>query len=222
MVSDDCLESRMCRNAELRQRSRAEQIMPMSALRPHTWTVDEVERLAQQRAGVVPRYELVDGELLVTPAPDARHQRIVFHLGLALQEYLSRERVGELRLGPAEVRLSADTRFEPDLFVVAAIDGRFPAAGAEVSQPLLACEVLSPSSSRHDRITKRRAFQRYGIAEYWVIDGDAEAFEIWHPGEGRPALADARVVWKPIGAAHALEFDVRRFFARIADGAPLP
>ena len=138
----------MFRDAELRQRSRAGQIMPMSALRPHTWTVDDVERLAQQRAGVVPRYELMDGELLVTPAPDARHQRIVFHLGLALQEYLSRERVGEIRLGPAEVRLSADTRFEPDLFVVAAIDGRFPAAGAEVSQPLLACDVLSLPAGR--------------------------------------------------------------------------
>jgi Uma2 family endonuclease len=196
--------------------------MHMSAVRSHAWTTGEVERLIEQRSGMVPRYELVQGELLVTPAPSRRHQRIVLHLALALQDYLMRERIGEILLGPGELRLTADSRFEPDVSVVAAPDGRLPTTVGAGSEPLLVCEVLSPGSSRHDRVTKRRAFQRHGVAEYWVIDGDAEVFEIWHPGDERPAVVDERVVWRPEGAASGFELEVRRFFARMADQAPLP
>ena len=60
------------------------------------------------------------------------------------------------------------------------------------------------------------------MPEYWVIDGDAEAVEIWHPGEERPALVDDRVVWRPIGATDAFELDVQKIFAAVADDAPLP
>lgn len=63
--------------------------MLMRATRPERFTIDDVDRLVHRRAGVVPRYELVGGDLLVTPAPTARHQRIVFHLALSLQAYLS-------------------------------------------------------------------------------------------------------------------------------------
>jgi Uma2 family endonuclease len=85
---------------------------------------------------------------------------------------------------------------------------------------LLIVETLSPGSSRHDRITKRRSFQRNRVPEYWVVDGDAEAFEIWHPGDERAALVDDRIVWLP-QATTAFELDIRAFFASVADDAPL-
>jgi Uma2 family endonuclease len=81
---------------------------------------------------------------------------------------------------------------------------------------------LSPGSSRHDRITKRRAFQRQSVPEYWVIDGDAEAFEVWHPDDERAALVDDRLIWKPARSSTPFELDVRKFFATLADRAPLP
>jgi Uma2 family endonuclease len=208
--------------AELQAETRAEQIMSMPAHRPRRWTANEVRRLVDEREGLSPRYELVDGELLVTPAPSQRHQQIVLQLAFVLQPYLTRERLGEVRLGPAELPLVSGERFEPDLFVIPAVNGRRRRADDEDYRPLLICEMLSPSSSRHDRITKRRAFQRNDVPEYWVIDGDAEACEIWHPHDDRAELVDDRVVWHPEGATAAFELDVRGFFASIAGDAPLP
>lgn len=207
--------------AELRPEFRAEQIVAMPAVHRHRWTTAEVNHLVDQREGLSPRFELVDGALLVTPSPSGRHQRIVLHLALVLQPFLSRHRLGELRLGPGELTLASGQRFEPDLCVVPANEGRRPAAGDSRIRPLLICEVLSPGSSRHDRITKRRAFQDYGVADYWVVDGDAEAFEIWHPSDERAALIDDRVTWTPSGASDLFDLDVKSFFAALADDAPI-
>jgi len=210
------------RRAELRVKSHREQIVSMPALRRHRWTAEEVRRLIDERDGMSPRYELVDGELLVTPAPRKRHQRIIFRLALLLQAYLTREKLGEVCLGPDELPLVSGEHYEPDLFVVPTVEGRLRPENDEDFRPLLVCEVLSPGSSRHDRITKRRAFQRNGVPEYWVIDGDAEAIEVWHPDDERAVLIDERVVWQPQGATSAFELDVRALFAAVADDAPLP
>jgi Uma2 family endonuclease len=104
------------------------------------------------------------------------------------------------------------------LHVIPAVDGRL----RPDLRSLLGCEVLSPGSSRHDRITKRRAFQQNEIPEYWIIDGDAEAFEIWHPHNDRPSIVDDRIVWQLPGSTSAFELDVKRFFADIASDSPLP
>jgi Uma2 family endonuclease len=204
-------------HAELRLDSRAEQIMSMPVVRQHRWTTAEIERLIDERAGSSPRYELVGGELLVTPAPTWRHQRIIFRLAVLLEPYLSRHRLGETLLGPAELKLVSGERYEPDLFVVPFIEERRPSDDEAVG-PLLVCEALSPGSARHDRITKRRAFQTNGVPEYWIVDGDAAAFEIWRPGDERPALIDDRISWTPAGTSEPFELDVPAFFASIAEG----
>ncbi|MGH7623284.1 MAG: Uma2 family endonuclease [Gemmatimonadaceae bacterium] len=206
-------------HAELRPFHRAEHLMSMPAADQHRWTIEEVEQLVDEREGLSPRYELVDGELLVTPAPDGRHQRIVGALFISLSAYARRFRVGEVRLGPGEGRLTPDSRFEPDIFVIPAVGGRMPRASDPVTRLLLAVEVLSPSSSRHDRITKRRFFQKHGVPEYWVVDGEAEAFEVWHPGDDRAALLDVQLTWQPIPDVAPFELDIKAFFAAVADEA---
>jgi Uma2 family endonuclease len=211
----------MLGRAELRQHSSAEQIMAMSAVGPRRWTRAEVDRLVDERPGYTPRYELVDGELLVTPGPSGRHQRIILRLAQLLLPYLTEHKIGEMFLGPAELPLVTGERYEPDLFVIPLVDGRRPPTPIGVTKPVLICETLSPGSSRHDHITKRRAFQRNGVPDYWIVDGDAEVFEVWHPDDERPAIIDERLVWSPVGAAAALELDVREFFASVADGAEL-
>ena len=207
----------MMLRAHLQPNCPAEHLMSMPALRQHRWTIEEVYKLLDERQGLTPRYELVDGALLVTPAPTGRHQRIVFALSLLVHEYVKRHRLGEVRLAPGEVRLTPQSRLEPDLFVVPAIDGRMPRANDSVVRLLLAAEVLSPSSARHDRITKRRFFQLHHVPEYWVIDGEALAFEVWRPGDERAALIDGQLVWTPSPNTPPFELDVPRFFADIAD-----
>ena len=195
--------------------------MAMSAVSPRRWTRAEIDRLVDERPGYTPRYELIDGELLVTAAPSHRHQRIVFRLAQLLQPYVVEHKLGEIFLGPAEMPLVSGERYEPDLFIVPLVDGRRPPVPLDLTAAILICEALSPGSSRHDRITKRRAFQRNDVPDYWIVDGDAEVFEVWHPAEERPEIADERLVWGPVEASEPFELDVRAFFASVADGAEL-
>ena len=121
-------------------------------------------------------------------------------------------------LGPAELKLATGQHYEPDLFAIAWAEGqRLPIEGVNVT-PLLVCEVLSPGSSRHDRITKRRAFQKNGISgKYRIVDGDAAAFEDMATDEDRPTLVDGHLTWTPTGASQRLQLDVAAFFADVAE-----
>ena len=195
--------------------------MVMPAAQGHRWTREDVERLVEERDGCTPRYELVDGDLLVTRAPSRRHQRAVVEMAVLLHAYVRSQRLGEVSLGPGEIALDGESRFEPDIFVAPAMDGRRAPGSDPVSNPLLICEVLSPGSARHDRITKRRAFQRHGVPEYWVIDCDADTFEVWRPGDARATLVDDLLTWNPPGCQEPFSRDVRAFFADLADNAPL-
>lgn len=70
-------------------------------------------------------------------------------------------------------------------------------------------------------MTKRKAFQRHAIPEYWIVDPEAEVVEVWRQHDERPAVIDGRLTWQPAGAQAAFELDVPTFFAAVADGAPL-
>ena len=148
MMTLDCASGAKLGNAELHAFLAEEHVMSMPALRHRVWSVEEVERLVHERPGLTPRYELVDGELLVTPAPSDRHQRIVAELFVLVREYVKLHAIGEARLGPGLARLTPDSRFEPDLFVVSNVDGHRPRADDSLKRILLVAEVLSPGSGR--------------------------------------------------------------------------
>ena len=217
----DALEKPIVAHAELPYHAGAEQLMSMPSTQPRRWTEEEVARLIDERPGYTPRYELVDGELLVTSPPTKRHQRVLGELVFRLRTYLTTQRIGEVLFGPVDLRLRPGTRFEPDLCVVPAPNGRLSAAVDPIRQAILICEALPPSSLRHDRLTKRRAFQRDRIPDYWIVDGTADAFEVWHPDDERAATISDRLTWRPRGCTAPFELDVKEFFASIADGAPL-
>ena len=186
--------------------------MPAHAKR---WTVDEVRAL-QDESRAWPRYELIDGALLVTNAPSPRHQRATFLLCAALEEYCKSRRIGIVFMSPADLELETGTIAQPDVFVVPSSDGRVPEKWSQVHTLLLAVEILSPSNARQDRVIKRRYYSRAGVPEYWIVDLDARVVERWRPGDVRGELLEEELSWNPEGAAGHDNFvlDLADFFAR--------
>ena len=184
--------------------------MPSSAI---PWTREMV--LALPNDGN--RYELLDGELLVTPAPQARHQDAVLALLRRLGPYVREHGIGHLSMAPADLELEGDQVAQPDVFVVPLIGGRPPRTWSEYGIPILVIEILSPSSARADRIVKRRRYQRTGVLEYWVVDLDARMVERWRPDDERPAILDDVVTWQPDPAAPPLEISLSELFAEVPD-----
>lgn len=185
--------------------------MPVSARR---WTVEEV-RAMQDEERAWPRYELIDGELLVTPAPRRLHQRAVGELYLLLHPYVQRQRLGVTELSPADIQLAPGTIVQPDVFVSPLLGTHPPLHWPETTALVLAAEVISPSHARVDRVTKRWFYTRVDVAEYWVIDLDARIIERNLGADPRPEIADRTLAWNPPGAAEPLVIDIPGYFARV-------
>ena len=170
------------------------------------YTVDEV--LAFPEDGN--RYELVDGELLVTPAPRVRHQVVLGRLHLAVGRFLQDHPVGDVFFAPADLFWRDTDYVQPDLFVVPV--GQVTNDWRDIRSLLLAVEVVSPSSSRADRIMKRRLYQRMEVPAYWIVDPDARLVEVWRPGDTRPEIATETVIWQVAVAAAELRVALEEIF----------
>jgi len=119
------------------------------------------------------KYELLDGVLVVSPAPRTRHQEVVGGLYVLLRE----NRPADLKVlfSPVDVVLAEDTVLQPDLLVAPReqfTDRDLPGA------PLLAVEVLSPSTRRFDLLLKRDRFQSAGVRSYWLVDPDVPSVTV--------------------------------------------
>lgn len=164
------------------------------------------------------RYEVVDGVLLVTPAPRFDHQAAVLRLAELLSGYLRRAGGAYVVCSPADIELDPETLVQPDVFVVPAVEGRRPRNWVDIPELLLAAEVLSPSSARADRTIKRRRYQRAAIAEYWVVDVDARLVERWTPGDERPEILTERLTWRVRPDAEDLVLDLVPYFGEVLEG----
>ncbi len=157
------------------------------------------------------RYETVHGELLVTPAPRLLHQRVVLRLARFLAAYVEPLGLGEVLASPADISWGDDILIQPDLFVVA-IDEARTLDWAHIKSLLLAVEVLSPSSTRADRFTKRHLYQEVGVPLYWVVDADQKLVEVWAPQATFPRFEREQLTWYPEGASRALHVSLAELF----------
>ena len=186
--------------------------MAMSNLKGQ-WTVADRDELPDDGN----RYEVIDGELFVSPAPAWRHQDAVFHLHRILADYLQHHRIGYPFEAPADVVFSPTRGVQPDVFVVPLVNGHRPRHFDEVRRLLLAVEVLSPSTARADRVAKRSLFRDEGVAEYWIVDLDARTIERSTPADSRPEMLSERLEWHPEGATEPLVIDLADYFAKTLD-----
>jgi Uma2 family endonuclease len=184
--------------------------MAMPALVPR-YTAEEIRGFPDHRV----RYEVIRGELFVTPAPGLAHQRAVLELATLLREYVERQGLGEVLVAPFEVELAEDSAVQPDVLVVLADREARLTAARLVGAPSLVVEVVSYSSKRTDRLQKRRLYQEEGVPEYWIVDPERRQVERWRPGDAVPAVLSERLVWHPVAGTPALEIDLIELFARV-------
>ncbi len=139
------------------------------------------------------RYEIVDGDLLVTPAPNTLHQTIVLNLSSELLQHVRKHRLGRIFIAPYDVVFTSSTVLEPDLLFVSRprlnIIGKKNLSGP----PDLVVEVLSESTAQVDREIKSKQYALYGVPEFWLIDPEGKTVEILRLKEGGYELASRLV-----------------------------
>lgn len=138
--------------------------------RDHDWTVADLADLPDDGL----RYELVDGTLLVSPAPTKVHQRCVGRLHLVLSAACPADL--EVFLAPTDYQPTLTRSLQPDLLVVRRDD---PGDCAVTTPLALAVEVLSPSSRSVDRVLKRELYEQAGVQAYWVVDPTQASVTVW-------------------------------------------
>ncbi len=171
------------------------------------WTVERVQALPADGN----KYELVWGELLVSPSPRLLHQRVVDRLDHLLDTYCRAHQLGEVFDVAADISWSADTLVQPDVFVISKRD-----AGArewsDVKHLDLVAEVLSPRTAKHDRFQKRKLYQSQGVGTIWLVDAERRFVEVWTPDAIFPTRETERVHWHPEGASAPLVIELAELF----------
>jgi Uma2 family endonuclease len=179
----------------------------MGMAAPTYWTAEMVRQLPDDGN----RYEVVHGELLVTPAPRFDHQLLVSRLAVATATYMQREPVGIMLTSPADISWGLDVLVQPDVFVIRRDEAR-TGDWSRIRSLLLVVEVLSPSTARADRFTKRRRYQEARVPLYWIVDGEEQRVEVWTPDLELPAIEAERLVWHPVGAGQPFTLELAELF----------
>jgi Uma2 family endonuclease len=145
-----------------------------------TW--DDVQQLPDDGN----RYEAIAGELYVTPAPSVRHQTISFRLQREIARLLADTGYGRVWDAPLGVRFPGTGEgVQPDLLFVSNERRGIVAPDEIRGAPDLVVEILSPTTAARDTGVKRLLYERQGVAEYWIVDPEAEAVDVWRFG-GEP------------------------------------
>jgi Uma2 family endonuclease len=126
------------------------------------------------------RVELLEGEIVMAAAPRPMHQYVLRNLALLLTGYVQLHHLGDVLFAPIGVRLAEDVFVQPDLLFlrrerVAAVVGETYLEGS----PDFVVEILSPGTAHYDRHIKMQLYAQYGVAEYWIVDPDDQAIEVY-------------------------------------------
>lgn len=173
------------------------------ALRTHRWTRADLERLPDDGN----RYEVLDGELFVTPLPSPPHQVIALRIMTRLQPYLDRYHLGTV-VGPGAVVFGSN-ELQPDVVVFPVRAAAVPRTWSRLPRPTLVVEVLSPTTRLRDLDRKRRAYQRRRIPDYWVIDAAERRALWWRAGSRDPVVVRDALEWQPRADIEPLVIELR-------------
>ncbi len=125
------------------------------------------------------RYEIVEGELFVSPAPKTLHQRIVGNLFAVLHRHVRQHHLGEVFVAPYDIVFATGTVLEPDVLFVSTARLHYVGEDNLSGPPDLAVEVISESTKRLDREIKSKQYALYGVSEYWLVDPEGNSMEVF-------------------------------------------
>lgn len=140
------------------------------------WTYPDYARLPDNGM----RYEVIEGDLFMNPAPRPKHQKVSLNLAVALHQFVKQHNLGDVYEAPIDVILpNLASTVQPDLLFIAG--NRLDIVKEEFIEgvPDLIIEVLSPGNPDYDRRTKFQLYARAGVREYWIIDPDACTIDIF-------------------------------------------
>jgi Uma2 family endonuclease len=166
---------------------RIEMSMPSTA---NQWTLEDLQRLPDDGN----KYEVVHGELFVTPAPRQPHEIVSARLTRVLDPYVAEHGLG-LVFRPRAVVRTKDSEVEPDL-MVRAESGGISGKWEHAPLPILIVEILSPTTRRRDHVQKRDFYLEIGVPEYWIVDIDERRVRVVKPGSEDVVETEA-LVWTP-------------------------
>jgi len=168
------------------------------------WTLEEVHSLPDDGN----KYELVRGQLFVTPPPSFEHEHIGTRLARVLDRYVEAQGLGEV-FRPRAVMRFEGSETEPDLMVLPNLEGAIDWDSMPI--PILIVEILSASTRRRDLGDKRDFYLDAGVADYWIADPEQKT--IRSIGSGREdIMASESLTWEPAGAAQPLVIDLSQVF----------
>ena len=136
------------------------------------------------------RYELLDGELLMTAAPNIAHQRVSGRLELRLRAFVEEMDLGEVFDAPTDVVLSDTDVVQPDILFVSEDRSDIITADNVQGAPDLVVEVLSPTTARRDWRIKLDLYSKHEVREYWLVDPQTEIVWVLLPNEGSLEVAN--------------------------------
>lgn len=125
------------------------------------------------------RYEIINGDAYMVPAPLTRHQRILLNISQIFTEHLKNEPVGEIFIAPVDVVLSDHDIVQPDILFISNERKTILTEANVQGAPDLVVEILSPSSIERDRDLKLKLYSRHSVKEYWIVDPEALAIEVY-------------------------------------------
>ncbi|NBB75650.1 MAG: Uma2 family endonuclease [Bacteroidetes bacterium] len=174
---------------------------------PATLPLPEKERYTYADYVQLPEgapYELIHGELVMSPSPTPFHQIIQSNLHFALSQFVRNGDYGRVLTAPMDVRLSEEDTVQPDLLFIATERRALIGEKAIEGAPDLIVEILSPSTAYRDLTTKKRLYEQHGVREYWTVDPDTQAVEV-HVNTDDGFTQRARVVESGTAASTLLD-----------------
>ncbi|CAN5253943.1 Uma2 family endonuclease [soil metagenome] len=170
------------------------------------WSYAEFARLPDDGN----RYEVISGDLHMTPAPRPLHQVAVTELAAQMSGFARAHDLGWVLSGPIDILFAEGDYLEPDLiFIRRERAGIISDRGIEAA-PDLVVEVLSGSTAERDRGIKRERYTYFGVPTYWIVDPEARKIEIYGLAEGKaePEIVRDTLVWRPVPGGPELEIRV--------------